>query len=144
MIRRLPKRRGYALLLVIIFSLLFLTLMSVAWRRMSSAVRVFSVRTSHISRDRGCLQALAHALERLEHGVPPASTYECYDTVQMPLGTNLIAQRITPGDTLRDCYYKLTFTRQDDQGGKRVYNIAVEAVASPGTPTLDAFATNGP
>jgi hypothetical protein len=144
MIRRSPKRRGYALLLVIIFSLLFLTLMGVAWRRMASTIRVFSVRTSHISHDRGCLQALAHALQRLEHCVPPTSVYECYDTVQTPLGKNLIAQRSGTGGSLGDCYYKVTFTRQDDVGGKRIYRIAVEAVSSPGTPQLDVFSTNGP
>jgi hypothetical protein len=143
-IRRSPKRRGYALLLVIIFSMMFLTLTGLAWRRMASAIRVFSVRTSRLSQDRGSLQVLAHALQRLEHGVPPTNTYECYDTVQVPLGQALIARRSAAAESLKDYCYKVTFTRQDDQEGKRVYRVAVEAVSSPGTPTLDAFSTNGP
>jgi hypothetical protein len=143
-IGRLPKRRGYALLLVVMFTMLFVMLAGVAWRQMSSVVRNFSVRTSRIQRDQGALQALAHALRRLENGVPPADDYSCYDTIQVPGGQNVMTNRLGTAQTLRDCFYKLTFRRQPDHDGKRGYQVTVEPVASLGTPALDVFTTNGP
>ena len=143
-IGRSPNRRGYALLLVVMFTMLFVMLTGVAWRQMSSVVRNFSVRTSRIQRDEGALQALAHALRRLENGVPPADDYSCYDTIQVPAGQNVMTNRLGTAQTLQNCYYKLTFTRQPDQDGKRIYQVTVEPVPSPGTPALDVFTTNGP
>jgi hypothetical protein len=144
MIGRSPNRRGYALLLVVAFTMLFVMLTGVAWRQMSSVVRNFSVRTDRIQRDQGALQALAHALRRLENGVPPADDYSCYDTIQVPAGKNVMARRLGTAEPLRDCYYKLTFTRKADLDGKRIYEVAVEPASTLGTPALGVFTTNGP
>ena len=86
LIRRLPRRRGYALVLVVVFSVLFFTLVGVAWRQTSSVVRIFTVRTNQLLRDRGATQALADALHALDVGKPPGDpdVYQCYDTVQIP------------------------------------------------------------
>ena len=143
-IRRSHSRRGYALLLVVMFTMIFVMLTGVAWRQMSSVIRNFSVRTNRIQCDQGALQALAHALRRLENGVPPADQYFCYDTIQSPAGQNVMTNRLETAQTLRNCYYKLTFSRQPDQNGLRIYQITVEPVPEPGTPVLKVFTTNGP
>ena len=73
-------------MLVVVFSVLFFTLVGVAWRQTSSVVRIFTVRTNQLLRDRGATQALADALHALDVGKPPGDpdVYQCYDTVQIP------------------------------------------------------------
>jgi len=146
-IRRLPRRRGYALVLVVVFSVLFFTLIGVAWRQMSSVVRIFTVRTNQLLRDRGATQALADALHALDVGPPPGNpdVYPCGNTVQVPPLTGLKFQSTGANSP---CYYTVSFTRvpNEETGGNRVYQVTVEQCASPTAPALDpaAFAANGP
>lgn len=70
MIGRLPNRRGYALLMVLMFNVLFLMLLGVAWRRVASVIRVASVRTQQAQCDEGSLRVLANAMRLLETGLP--------------------------------------------------------------------------
>jgi hypothetical protein len=84
-IRRLPYRRGYALVTVILFNVLFLMLLGVAYRQTASAIRIATVRTEQVHRDEGVVRALARALHMLETGRPPNVTdtndeYKCYMT----------------------------------------------------------------
>ena len=76
MIGRLPNRRGYALLMVLMFNVLFLMLLGVAWRRVASVIRVATVRTQQTQCDEGSLRVLAGATRLLETGLPPSSPYE--------------------------------------------------------------------
>ncbi len=145
--RRLPRRRGYALVLVIVFCVLFFTLVGVAWQQMSSVVRIFTVRTNQLLRDRGATQALADALHALDVGPPPGNpdVYQCYDTVQIP---PLNALKFQSDGAASPGYYKVTFTqvRSAEVGGNRVYQVTVEQCSSSATPALDpaAFAAGGP
>ncbi len=139
LIRRLPRRRGYALVLVVVFSVLFFTLVGVAWRQMSSVVRTFTVRTNQLLRDRGATQALADALHALDVGQPPQGSagspdvYQCYDTVQIAPLNGLKFQSAAAGSP---SYYMLTFTRlrSEEVGGNRVYQVNVVQSSSLGTP----------
>jgi Tfp pilus assembly protein PilX len=135
LMRRSPQRRGYALVLVVVFSVLFFTLVGVAWRQMSSVVRIFTVRTNQLLRDRGATQALADGLHALDVGQPPGDpdVYQCCDTVQIPPLTGL---KFQSGQASSPYYYTLTFTRARGQeaGGNRVYQMSVEQSAAAGTP----------
>jgi hypothetical protein len=136
--RRPPSRRGYALVLVIVFNVLFLAIIGVAWRQMSSAIRTFSVRTDRIQQEQGALQALAHALRALEIGYP-AEGVDYYDTVNFDIKNLIQTGNAAP------YHYRIRYSRKiaDETGdGKRVYEIKVEAVDSVGGTLLDpdAFA----
>jgi hypothetical protein len=82
----LPGRRGYALLLVLVFIVLFLLLLGVAWRRVASALRIASVRTVEVQRDEGALHALARGMHLLETGLPPTNSYVCGTTINTSSG----------------------------------------------------------
>jgi hypothetical protein len=64
--RRLPERRGYALVLVFVFVVVFLGLLSVAWCHVASALRI--ERAVEIRRrcDEGSIRVLSLAMEILE------------------------------------------------------------------------------
>jgi hypothetical protein len=68
-------------MIVMLFNVLFLMLLGVAWRQMASAIRMSTVCTERHQRDAGTLRALARALYLLETGRPPvdgANQYKCY------------------------------------------------------------------
>ena len=64
--RRPPDRRGYALMLVMIFVVLFGAMLGVAWRRVASALRVEHVLAVRTAADKGSIQALDLAMRVLE------------------------------------------------------------------------------
>ena len=66
MSRRLSCRRGYALLLVMVFVVLFGAVLGVAWRRVGSALRIEHVSEIRKQCDRGSIQVLAQAMQVLE------------------------------------------------------------------------------
>lgn len=95
-IRRSQNRRGYALVVVLLFNVLFLMLLGVAYRQMASTIRIATVRTEQVQRDEGVVSALARAMRMLETGRPPigsASTYQCYTTI----GSGFFLLTFTPG-----------------------------------------------
>ena len=75
--KRPHARSGYAMMLVLVFIVLFLGLLGVALRQTAAALRIESVRAMQIQRDEGSLHALARGLALLETGVPPADPYIC-------------------------------------------------------------------
>jgi hypothetical protein len=95
MIRGAPGRRGYAMLLVCVFILLFLSLVGVGWRRMASALRVASVHSTQVLRDEGSVHALAQAMHLLETGLPPSSPYVCGTTINTSQGLRSYTVTIT-------------------------------------------------
>jgi hypothetical protein len=64
-------RRGYALLLVIVFLVLFLAMLGTAWRQVASVLRVESVRYTQTRRDQGCLLAAVQGIHYLEETATP-------------------------------------------------------------------------
>jgi TRAP-type mannitol/chloroaromatic compound transport system permease large subunit len=85
--RTASSRRGYALLTVLVFVVLFVSLLGVAWRNTASALRIASVRSLQIQRDEGSLHALARALHLLETGLPPSNPYVCGVTIDTSRGS---------------------------------------------------------
>jgi hypothetical protein len=79
-------RRGYAMVLVLFFSVLFLGLVGIAYRELSTALRLQSLHAVQTERDEGAIQALARALHLLESGLPAANPYICATTVDTSLG----------------------------------------------------------
>ena len=117
-IRRLPNRCGYALLMVLMFNVLFLMLMGVGYRHMASAIRIATVRTEQVQRDEGIVCVLARALRMLETGRPPigaGSSYQCYTTIVLPTGTRFfpITFRLTSVAGASVETWKIDVTAQD-------------------------------
>jgi hypothetical protein len=111
MIRQLPKRRGYALVAVVLFNVLFLVLLGVAYRQMASAIRTATAHTEQVHRDEGVVCALARAMHMLETGRPPigsATTYQCYTTI----GTGFFLLSFTPGTDPSVEAWSVTVTAQ--------------------------------
>jgi hypothetical protein len=71
--RRRPDRRGYALVLVCIFVILFLAMLGVAWRQTASVLRIESLRAVQTRRDQGCLLAAVQGIHYLEQNISPSS-----------------------------------------------------------------------
>jgi hypothetical protein len=64
--RKPPARRGYALMLVIVFLVIFLAMLGTAWRQVASVLRVETVRAAQTQRDQGALLAALQTMHRLE------------------------------------------------------------------------------
>jgi hypothetical protein len=80
-------RRGYAMMLVLVFIVLFLTFLGIAYRSVATVLRVESVHALQVQRDEGSTQALAAAVALLETGLPPTDPYVCGVTVQTSAGS---------------------------------------------------------
>jgi hypothetical protein len=70
--RKRASRRGYAMLLVVIFLVLLLSLLGATYRQLGSVVQVEAARSTAILGDQGCMQAAAQALAGLEANGPPS------------------------------------------------------------------------
>ena len=68
-------RRGYSLMLAMVFNILMLALLGLAYRQLGSTLRIETARVQQIQRDEGPLRAAARALALLETGVPPSDPY---------------------------------------------------------------------
>ena len=89
--RPTPPRRGYAMLLVVVFMVLFFALWSVAYHQMAADLRFEAVQAQRVLRDEGSTQALAQALALLETGLPPSQPYACGVTVNTSTGPRSFA-----------------------------------------------------
>ena len=130
MTHRRWDRRGYALVLVAAFSLLFVTFMGVAWRQLASTIGTFSARSDQMQQDQGTVMALADAMRALEVGPPPLTAYSakpCYCCEVVPVIENLRircpADRTSYPDATQTCYYQLTFVKSSDSSGNPVYSV---------------------
>jgi hypothetical protein len=86
--------------MVLIFSMLLLGMLGVAWRRIGASLRITSIRTVQISRDQGSIPALARALHLLETGAPPSSPYVCGVTINVANVPHVYAVTFAPeGET---------------------------------------------
>lgn len=89
---RCPTRRGYTLVLVVLFLVLFLGLWGQAARQIGSMIRIEEARAARVRRDAARLQGeavLAQALAALETGFPTTSPYTCAMTA--PNGSTFAA-----------------------------------------------------
>jgi hypothetical protein len=74
------RRSGYALMLVVLFVVLFLAMLGVTWRQVASVLRIETVRQSQVRRDQGCLMAVLKGIRFLET-TTPSSPYILSTTV---------------------------------------------------------------
>lgn len=112
MTRRQSHRRGYALILVMVFVVLFSAILGVAWRRVASALRIENVSEVRRQCDEGSIPVLAQAMKVLE-------TRLCWDAASPALKLNgstesEISYGKTVGEGENAKYYKITFTRTVD------------------------------
>ena len=143
--RAVPNRRGYALILVAAFSVLFVTFMGVVWRQMASTLYTFSTRSDQIQQDQGAMMVFAEAMRGLELGPPPAAI--CYGSATVPAMANLKVQCPDPTDYASEAaaiadypksssvsYYEVTFALI----GAKTYTISVKRLSSAPTATESA------
>lgn len=81
-----PRRDGYALVLVVLFSALLLALLAVAYRQTAALYRTATGQAQRVIRDTGTTQALARGIRLLETGSPPSDPYRCATIVNTPTG----------------------------------------------------------
>jgi hypothetical protein len=121
------RRPGYAMILVLFFSVLFLGLVGIAYRELCTAIRLQSLRAAQADRDEGAIQALARGLYLLETGLPPSNPYVCATTVDTSSGAH---------------EYTVTFASQ----GGTSWTVSVTPTLPGDTPQAmpATFATSGP
>ena len=79
-------RRGYAMVMALVFIALLLSIYSVAYRQVGAALRIETARILLRQRDEGSVQALARGLALLETGLPPQNPYTCAVTFDTSTG----------------------------------------------------------
>jgi hypothetical protein len=98
--RRSNERGGYALVVVLMFHVMFFMLLGVAFRRTSSVIRLAVAQSQQTKQDQGSLRVLADAMQLLETGLPPTSPYECGAVIEDAV-------------TGEDRYFRIVFVRDD-------------------------------
>jgi hypothetical protein len=81
------SRSGYAMLLVLAFLVLFLSVLSLAYSQIASLIRAETARAQEALRDQGSIPALGRAMALLETGYPPTNPYECGTIVDSSMGS---------------------------------------------------------
>jgi hypothetical protein len=106
---RRSNRRGYALVLVLVFVVLFTAILGVAWRRVASALRIEYASDVRKQCDKGSIQVLAQAMKVLD-------TRVSWDGSNVKLDGSAIANQGTRDfkKEFNGNYYKVTFTRTSD------------------------------
>ena len=124
---RTRRRPGHALLLVVGYLMVLLTVWGVAFRSVASAYRVETVRSARQSRDEGTMTALGRALALLRTGTPKhedgsdlveGETYRCYIRLDTRTGPR---------------WFAATYTREADP---ETWSARAEAVEWGGLPLM--------
>jgi hypothetical protein len=89
-------RRGYSLMLVLVFLVLLLSLLGMTGRQVASALRIEMARSRQVVRDEGSLRAVAGALEALEAGPLPSQATASVVPVATSAGQRWYALTVTP------------------------------------------------
>ncbi len=180
MIQRSPRRnrpsrrRGYALVLVCLFVVLFLSLLGVAWRQMASALRIASLQSIQqqsgntsvfqTQRDAGSVPALALAMRMLELRLctnPTTGVTQLNvagDVTQAPTSSNLqssyactviidLATGIRVSDpslASKPAYYTLSFNYDTGYTDGSHWSVAVAPSTSSDISNLPAMPSNPP
>jgi hypothetical protein len=109
--RRQSARRGYALMLVIVFLVLFLAMLGIAWRQVASVLRVETVRAVQARRDQGCLLAAIQVMHMLEENSALTSPQESI---------------VVPG--FEDAFFTVTFEK--DTSSPPIWSITARPTAN--------------
>lgn len=133
------NRRGYALMLVMVFVVLFTAVLGVAWRRVASALRIEHVCEVRRQCDAGSIQVLAQAMQVLETrlhcdsngvawldvGVSGSPNYQSTYTCRSATTYNVSNNPIVPDYR----WYIVTFTPDTNDG----WQWSVSVVVAPPT-----------
>jgi Tfp pilus assembly protein PilV len=112
--RRLPRsRRGYTLMLVVVFLLVVMSMLGMAFRQMASTLRLEEARTRQIDLEQGSVKLAALGLGMLEN-VMASPSFEMQQTYDTSAGPKT---------------YTLTMQRQsvDSGTGKEIWSVTVTA-----------------
>lgn len=82
----MKTRDGYAMVLVLVFIALLLSMVGVAFRHLAAATRVETARVIRLDRDEGTIHAAARGLALLQTGLPPTDPYVCAVSIDTSLG----------------------------------------------------------
>lgn len=121
MIRRRPDRRGYALMLVMVFVVLFSAVIGLAWRRVNSALRVEHAREVRSQCDKGSVQAMASAVQVLETRLKMGA-----DSIARLDGSD--AATISYKKIVDSQWYSVVYTRENTAGTDWAISVTVVAV----------------
>jgi hypothetical protein len=130
------NRRGYALLMVLIFNVLFLGVLYVAWEHIGAILQTESAHAGNRERDRGRLPALGCALRLLENDTPPSDDYNCGIAISvLPVYPNTcsIDDVSTTGlnNSVRK-YYKINYKKT----APGAWTVTATLVTAPYSPDL--------
>jgi hypothetical protein len=102
------------MVLVLLFIALMLSMYSVSYRQLASALRIEHIRLLQSQRDEGSTKALARGLSLLETGLPPTDPFVCGVTIDTSVGqrsytvtysgegANLWAVHVAPTQPMED------------------------------------------
>jgi hypothetical protein len=124
--KRRRNRHGYALMLVIVFVVLFTAILGVSWRRVASALRVEHVSQVRRQCDAGSLQVLAKAMALLETCLQQDTT----GVAKLPTSSPLNEFYETLGTSPDLTYYIVTFVPTDGDTTGRRWTVSVKTAAS--------------
>jgi hypothetical protein len=123
------KRCGYALLLVMLFVVLFGAMLGVAWRRVASAIRIEHVCDVRKRCDKGSIQVLSQAMQVLEtrlrwNGGDNAAELDLSDTS---------TPNYVPARSAFSCKSRTTYQLSDDPADTHWYRVVFTPTADDGT-----------
>jgi hypothetical protein len=75
MLARKTRRGGYAMMIVVLFLVLFMALLGMTFRDVATVLRVEAARSLQILRDEGSLAAAAQGVAMLQNGPPPSDPF---------------------------------------------------------------------
>ena len=111
----MKTRDGYAMVLVLVFIALLLSMIGVAFRHMAAATRIETARVYRRLRDEGTIHAAARGLALLETGLPPTDPYVCEVSIDTSTGPRS---------------FTVTFTGQ----GANTWSVGAAETEPPATP----------
>ena len=127
MIQRRSQRRGYALMLVVVFVVLFTAILGVAWRRVASALRVERLSEVRKQCDQGSLQVLAEAMTMLETCLRVNTST---NVAKLPTSSPDNEFYEVLGTSPNLTYYIVTFAPSGGDASGRQWTVSVKTAAS--------------
>jgi hypothetical protein len=126
---RASNRRGYALLLVMLFVVLFGAMLGVAWRRVASAIRTEHVCDVRKRCDRGSIPVLAQAMQVLETRLRWSAAD---NAAELDVSNNSTPNYLAAMSTF-SCKAGPAYQLSDDPNDTRWYRVVFTPTATDGT-----------
>lgn len=131
------SRQGYALLLVMVFVVLFSAVLGIAWRQVASALRLEHVHELRKACDAGSIQVLAQAMQVLETRLVQTSQgVELAGSSPVALNSTFSYAQQYGGS-----WYTVTFTCTKSDGSQ--WDVSVTAPPN-GSSTFPSLPSNPP